>query len=169
MLIQSLILTHILTSPQPILIIPCQYLSQSTDQRLYCTFRAISVMQELGMKKESYFQRCNCLWAYLVHIRALRAQPQTPVPDKPHLWNSCLVSHFLFISSKHSLYMPSYEEDTRSHHPLYPSVFINIFINIFSYFPVYHSFVRLLHRAGDTMFQPVAVTSARGSDAAGMP
>lgn len=43
-----------------------------------------------------YFQRCNCLWAYLVHIRALQAQPQTPVPDKPHLWNSCLVSHFIF-------------------------------------------------------------------------
>lgn len=51
-LIESFRLTHILTPPQPIQIIFCQYHSRSTDQRLYCTFGAIPVMQGLGTKKE---------------------------------------------------------------------------------------------------------------------
>lgn len=64
--------------------------------------------------------------------------------------------------------MPSYKEDTPSHQPLYSFIFINNFINVFSYFPVY-SFGRLSHGAGNTVFQPAATTPARGSDAAVMP
>lgn len=132
-----------LTSPQPILIIFCQYLSQSTDQRLYCTFRDIPVMQGLGVKKERHIFKgataCKCILSISEHYElSHKHQCQTNRTSDIFV----LAPIFIFISSKHSLAKHSYKEDTPSHQSLYTFIFINIFINIFSYFPAYQSLGR---------------------------
>lgn len=84
-LIESFRLTHILTPPQPIRIIFCQYHSRSTDQRLYCTFGAIPVMQGLGTKKERLVFKGATAVSVSSAYQSITSSATTPVPDKPHL------------------------------------------------------------------------------------
>lgn len=75
----------------------CQYVSQSADQRLYCTSRITPVMQGLGMKKERViFSKAQLPISVSRAYQSTRSTATQASARHATPLNSCPVSHFLF-------------------------------------------------------------------------